>query len=93
MRLEQSHSHSRVIEVGFSLGTGVLMTNEDQNESLNTQVMREKSAVREVSLPRELANRLVSLSKADISQVILYFVRKGKSESEPKSESEREPAN
>ena len=56
----------------------------DQNEILNTQVMREKSAVREVSLPRELANRLVSLSKADISQVILYCVRNGKSESENK---------
>jgi len=32
------------------------------------RVMREKSAAREVSLPRELANRLVSLSRADISQ-------------------------
>ena len=31
--------------------------------------MREKSAVRELSLPRELANRLVTLSRADISQV------------------------
>ena len=49
------------------------MTKVDQNESLNTQVMREKSAVREVSLPRELANRLVSLSKADISQVNILF--------------------
>ena len=34
------------------------------------QVMREKSAAREVSLPRELASRLVSLSRADISQVM-----------------------
>merc|ERR1719350_746944 len=32
------------------------------------RVMREKSAVRELSLPRELANRLVTLSRADISQ-------------------------
>ena len=39
------------------------------------QVMREKSAAREVSLPRELASRLVSLSRADISQVMSSSVR------------------